>query len=64
MYPEHTETDFIEEFCEDQIFEDHLVSFCVIALCQVSFYMIACLMTDIYINPRPECPICFSWSIC
>jgi hypothetical protein len=27
MYPEYAETDFIEEFCDDQIFEDHLVSF-------------------------------------
>jgi len=30
MYPEYAETDFIEEFCDDQIFEDHLVSFFVI----------------------------------
>ena len=26
MYPEHTETDFIEEFVDDQAFEDHLAS--------------------------------------
>jgi hypothetical protein len=25
MYPEYAETDFIEEFVEDQVFEDHLV---------------------------------------
>jgi hypothetical protein len=25
MYPEYAETDFIEEFVEDQAFEDHLV---------------------------------------
>ena len=27
LYPEYTETDFIEEFIEDQVFEDHLVIF-------------------------------------
>ena len=27
MYPEFAETDFIEEFVEDQVFEDHLVGY-------------------------------------
>ena len=27
MYPEFAETDFIEEFVEDQAFEDHLVGY-------------------------------------